>query len=258
MWQGLPGLAVLALLLAAGCASRPAPTPLPPLVNVSYQGQALPERVENLSGTALYAVASDLESQLLNLGARAPAGARAFFILLNPKDPQQGVLVRAAERLPDEVRLGEQNSKIVSVTGRVRTLEAPGLAAYIQEKHGISLARDAEGRPQWIDNQAPLDLQAPEGPQAQSPPAGSPASPGGTPGQGSLEGPPEGLPGSPAASAPGSPGGSTPGSPAGSTPGSPAGSAPGSPAGSVPGSVPGSPGAVPQDPGGELPSPGGP
>lgn len=123
-------------------------------------GLSLPGRVENLRGTALFNLGSELELRLGQLGGEAPGGVASFFVLLDPSDPRYGVLVRAAGNLSPGV-LQRQPSRPVSLSGPVRTLEAPHLASHFQEAYGLQLARDPQGRLLWIDQEGAFQLENP-------------------------------------------------------------------------------------------------
>jgi len=62
---------------------------------------------------------------------------------------------------------------VVTVTGDVHMVATPDLAAFIQDRFGISLARNEKGLPLWIDNEVPLEMQAP-GPPTQPQTQGAP------------------------------------------------------------------------------------
>lgn len=159
MWKVLLAITVAGML--AGCQPRPpAPTPKATHAPVGRRARAtfgqttLPARVNNMSGTALLAVASQLAGRI-----KAPGGKKAngFFLLLSPTNPSLGVVVRAGSGLTAKQLEGMQ-SKVVSVTGEVKTFADPTLAKWFETNFEVTVPT-AGGKVQWIDNQAKLNLQ---------------------------------------------------------------------------------------------------
>lgn len=168
----LKALALLALLALVAC-GRAEEAPKQTLKDAPYQAStALPDRVENLSGTAFFNVSEELATRLGAAGEKAPGGIDSFFVLLNSKNPTEGVLVRAGSSIPKGL-IQQQDSRKLAVTGDVKRLEDPSVLTHVQERFEVSLARDAQGFPLWIDNEARLDLSD----SAAATPAAAPASP---------------------------------------------------------------------------------
>lgn len=196
--------ALLALTTLAACGGRSAQQPAQVVKNATYQAsQPLADRYENLEGTALFDVSSEVATRLGAAADKAPGSIDSFFILLNPKAPTEGILVRAGSQV-EKGLIQKQPSRKVAVTGNVKVLEETTILSHFQERFGISLARNGQGNPVWIDNEAPLELdpqangspgavKAPEWlgqspapganlPQELSPaPAGSPVEPAASP-----------------------------------------------------------------------------
>ncbi len=155
--------AALLLQMALACGNRE-PEP-PPLVvqGTRYESSSvLPTRFEKVEGTALFEFSSQLAA-LLAAAETPPPGLQNFFILLNPRNPTEGILVHAGMTI-DPGLLEHQSSRMVTVTGDVKVVPAPDVASFMQEQFGISLARDEKGYPAWIDNELPLELTAPPSP----------------------------------------------------------------------------------------------
>lgn len=176
-------LALLAVTLLS-CGGRSAETPRQTVSNTEYAAsQGVPGRFDNVSGTAYFSATADLATQLGAAGANAPGGFNSFFILLNPKVPTDGILVRAGSSVPEDL-VQQQVSRKLTVTGDVKSHPDPALLKYMQERHGINLARDEKGNPLWVDNTAPLNLEqnaaasASPSPVAAPPWLGSSPSPG--------------------------------------------------------------------------------
>lgn len=151
-------LGLLALTLLS-CGGRSAETPRQTVSNTEYAAsQGVPGRFDNVSGTAYFSATADLATQLGAAGANAPGGFNSFFILLNPKVPTDGILVRAGSSVPEDL-VQQQVSRKLTVTGEVKSHPDPALLKYMQERHGINLARDEKGNPLWVDNTAPLNLE---------------------------------------------------------------------------------------------------
>ena len=181
------GAALLALALLVACGGRSAPRAPRVIQNTQYQAsQPLADRYENLEGTALFDVSGDAAQVLGRAADQAPGGVNTFFVLLNPKNPTEGILVRAGDH--QQVGLLEnQPSRKLTVTGKVEVHKDPSVLSHFQERFGISLARDEKGNPVWIDNElslgldpnpqaSPTTVQAPEWlGQSPAPGAGLPA-----------------------------------------------------------------------------------
>ncbi|MGI5843384.1 MAG: hypothetical protein ACOX9B_04315 [Candidatus Xenobium sp.] len=158
------------LLLACGSRNEEAP----PLIiqGTRYESTSVvPARFEKVEGTALFEVSPQLAS-FLAAAEKPPAGSRGFFILLNPRNPIEGILVRAGTAVDFDL-LYKQTSRMVTVTGNVQLVAIPQLADFVQDRFGISLARDEKSLLLWIDNETPLEMQAPE-PPAQPQTQGAP------------------------------------------------------------------------------------
>lgn len=152
-------IALLAFSVLSSCGGRTVETPREVVSNKDYASStAVPGRFENVSGTAYFSANTDIATQLGAAGANAPGGFNSFFILLNPKVPTEGILVRAGSSVPEDL-VRQQASRKLTVTGDVKTHPDPALLTYMQERHGISLARDEKGNPLWVDNSAPLNLE---------------------------------------------------------------------------------------------------
>lgn len=152
-------VALLAVSILCSCGGRGAETPREVVSNKEYAAsQTIPGRFDNVSGTAYFSATTDLATQLAAAGANAPGGFNSFFILLNPKVPTDGILVRAGSSVPEDL-VKQQASRKLTVTGDVKSHPDPALLKYMQERHGINLARDEKGNPLWVDNTAPLGLE---------------------------------------------------------------------------------------------------
>ena len=150
--------AALCLLLALACGNRN--EEVPPLIiqRTQYESTSVvPARFEKVEGTALFEVSPQLAAMLAG-AEKPPAGLHSFFILLNPRNPIEGILVCAGTAVDPEL-FQKQPSRVVTVTGDVKVVATPDLAAFIQDRFGISLARDEKGSPLWIDNEVPLEMQ---------------------------------------------------------------------------------------------------
>lgn len=156
----VPALAVaLVALSLLSCGGRSAETPRETVANKDYAAsKTVPGRFENVAGTAYFSATGDLATQLGAAGAQAPGGLDSFFILLNPKVPTEGILVRAGSSVPEDL-VRQQASRKLTVTGDIKAHADPALLKYVQERHGIDLARDEKDSPLWVDNTAPLDLE---------------------------------------------------------------------------------------------------
>lgn len=116
-----------------------------------------PGRYENVAGTAIYSVAPDVTERLAALGAKSPGNIKAFFIILNPKAPGEAILVKAPSDVPQEA-ITSQSSSIVTVTGDVKPVSCPQLAAYVSENFGAALATTASGDLAYIEAENPIDF----------------------------------------------------------------------------------------------------
>jgi len=152
--------AALCLLLAVACGNREEEAPPLIIQGTQYESTSVkPARFEKVEGTALFEVSPQLAA-MLAAAEKPPAGLQNFFILLNPRNPIEGILVGAGTSVDSEL-LQKQASRVVTVTGDVKVVAAPDLPAFIQDQFGISLARDEKGSPLWIDNEISLEMQAP-------------------------------------------------------------------------------------------------
>jgi hypothetical protein len=155
--------AALCLLLALACGNRNEEAPPLIIQGTQYESTSVvPARFEKVEGTALFEVSPQLAA-MLAAAEKPPVGLQSFFILLNPRNPIEGILVRAGTAVDSEL-LHKQTSRVVTVTGDVQVVATPDLAAFIQDRFGISLARNEKGSPLWIDNEVSLELQAPSPP----------------------------------------------------------------------------------------------
>ncbi|MCA9792916.1 MAG: hypothetical protein KC910_14010 [Candidatus Eremiobacteraeota bacterium] len=151
---------LLAGLTLAGC-SNPAPpaaTPTPAAVvkDQSYDHRQLPEKVEEMSGTALLSCSGELAAHI-----NAPDdNGSGFFVLISTSTPDKGVLVRAGNNLTPE-ELMTKKSTIVAVSGPVKTLDNAELAPWFTKEFGLELSQ-VDGKVQWVDNQQPLELESAE------------------------------------------------------------------------------------------------
>ena len=112
---------------------------------------AVPSRYSNVSGVALVSITKELQEQLALLNEKTPLGSDRFFVLLNPKVPTEGILVRSPDSI-DVTAEGFSNHKI-SVTGNVIAIDQPNspLVNCFTDKYGFTLAGDAQGRAVYID-----------------------------------------------------------------------------------------------------------
>lgn len=140
--------ALFSSLCLVGCSQQPAS---PPLNNVEFQGQEkIPERVENLRGTAFL----DLDQASLPPSLKAPN--TSFFVMLSPSDPQNCILVKAPI---SEEELKKLDSAKLNVTGNVTEIDAPGLAESLEKQVGGSKPKtSAAGKVQMIVHEGPLVL----------------------------------------------------------------------------------------------------
>lgn len=146
---------VLALLSLA-CTQQPGNTPNAgnTLSNTNYAAPSsgsMPTRFENVTGVALYSVSAELKDQLAQLADKTPLGSDRFFVLLNPKQPTEGILVRSPQAI-DTTPESLSNHRL-AITGNVITIDKTdsGLTECFVEKYGFSLAGDAQKRPIYID-----------------------------------------------------------------------------------------------------------
>ncbi len=156
---------ILSLTLSFGCSSSAAP----PLANVEFQGQEkIPERVENLRGTAL------LGLDEADLPANIKSPDVSFFVMLSPTQVDQGILVKAP--LSSE-KLKQLDSAKLNVSGNVTTVEDPAMVARFKEKYGFQLKTSPEGKVQMIVHEGPLELPpaSPEPAASQEPPPATPS-----------------------------------------------------------------------------------
>ena len=151
-------IAVTSLALSGlACAKPDTPTSAvsgTTISNTTYTASdkaSVPTRFENVTGMALYSVNAELKEQLALLADKTPAGSERFFVLLNPKMPTEGILVRSPQSI-DTTPENLSNHRI-AVTGNVVTIDKTdsGLTECFTEKYGFSLAGDAQKRPIYID-----------------------------------------------------------------------------------------------------------
>ncbi len=156
---------LLLFLLPAllGCQRTPAtdsisPSPLAEVKDEQFQHSTLPKTVENLSGTALLSASTKLAAQIQQ------DSESGYFLLLDQGDPTRAVLIRAGNLSPEELEACQ--STIVAVSGKVKSLDHPDLAKFVQENYQLELATH-DGQVQWIDNVADLGLVPAEDPDGQ-------------------------------------------------------------------------------------------
>ncbi|MDO5295270.1 MAG: hypothetical protein Q4F00_01315 [bacterium] len=143
-------------LLSLACTQQPGNTPNAgnTLSNTNYAAPSsgsIPTRFENVTGVALYSVSAELKDQLALLADKTPLGSDRFFVLLNPKQPTEGILVRSPQAI-DTTPESLSNHRL-AITGNVITIDKTdsGLTECFVEKYGFSLAGDAQKRPIYID-----------------------------------------------------------------------------------------------------------
>ena len=144
--------------------------------NANYSAPAganIPTRYERVTGVALYSVAAELKEKLTLLADKTPEGSDRFFVLLNPKLPTEGILVRAPHAI-DTTPENLSNHRL-AITGNVVAIDKTdsGLTECFVEKYGFSLAGDAQKRPIYIDAEIIDDPDAKSKPE----PAGQTAAP---------------------------------------------------------------------------------
>ena len=178
-------LAVAAATLAlsgSACTKPDAPVSVQgsTLSNTTYAAAdkaSVPTRFENVTGVALYSVNAELKEQLALLADKTPAGSERFFVLLNPKMPTEGILVRSPQAI-DTTPENLSNHRI-AVTGNVITIDKTdsGLTDCFTEKYGFSLAGDAQKRPVYVDAEIidDPDAKRPDVPSGQSGAVSAPA-----------------------------------------------------------------------------------
>lgn len=162
------GLGVAFLLLGLqGCSSpaqAPQTTSAPKAASVQQFASTcpLPQHYERVEGTALFSCSHELAAYLADPVATLPDSAAkptAFFLLLNPSKPTEGILVKAANSIPDSVVQNSVSRKI-QVSGKVGWVESPEAAKYCLDTLGITLAGDGPGHLAYIANELEIDYAA--------------------------------------------------------------------------------------------------
>ncbi|MGM9998401.1 MAG: hypothetical protein ACI38Q_03245 [Candidatus Bruticola sp.] len=151
-----------AALFTPACSKNSATKPAPTVIKNSSFKMSSPaaDRYESIEGTALYSSAPDIKEHLAALGGQAPNNIKAFFILLNSKAPSEAILVQAPSDVPEEA-YKSPNSSIVVVTGNVKSVNCPPLAAYLKEALGVNLALTSSGELAYIEAETPINFNLP-------------------------------------------------------------------------------------------------
>ncbi|MHB2018602.1 MAG: hypothetical protein ACYCW6_16770 [Candidatus Xenobia bacterium] len=174
--------AVLGMLLVATfltACSKTAPPPVAPTrgpgVPVSMEdlfkpGFQPPPRIRDLSGTASYSTAVDVDSDG-DVNPPASSPHLVVYLLINPHNPLQAVIVGSHDRMGLNF-LREKQSGSATVAGDLDTFGSPALINYFKEKDGESLQLASNnGKPLWVDNEIALNAPAASGAPAASPSA---------------------------------------------------------------------------------------
>lgn len=151
---------ISASLLLPACSPKSNSADMPENVskNVSFSISAsIPQRFENVEGTAFFSASSDLKEQLVLLQEKAPMGVNAFYILLNSRNPTEGILIKAQEDISSEL-INSQTSKKIKISGKIQELPACELDKYCLDKYGITLAKNSAGNIVWVESTEPLDI----------------------------------------------------------------------------------------------------
>lgn len=114
-----------------------------------------------MSGTALLSCSGELAAHINS----PELNSSGFFVLISTSTPDKGVLVRAGNGVTPE-ELMSKKSSIVWVSGPVKTLDNPELAAWFTKEFGLELSQ-MDGKVQWVDNQKPLEFEPAEEPTEQ-------------------------------------------------------------------------------------------
>ncbi len=179
--RSLLTLVILTLALAClalGCSKQEAESTSTLVANTSFSApnkEALPTRYQNVSGVALYSISNELREQLALLGAKAPMGIDSFFVLLSPKNPTEGILVKSPTPM-QSLQDGLSNHTIY-VTGNLVLIDQPKCAItdHFLEKYGFTLACDSTGRAAYIEAEQINDPDSQSSaPDAAASPAASP------------------------------------------------------------------------------------
>ena len=169
-------------LFVAACTKTDTPAAQSNTVsNTAYSAPAsasVPTRYENVKGVALFSISGELKEKLALLNEKTPIGSDRFFVLLNPKVPTEGILVRSPNALNLDPE-GLSNHQI-AITGNVITIDSTesGLPECFVEKYGFSLACDGQKRAIYIDAESIDDPDSKPAASSEAKPA-APADPNG-------------------------------------------------------------------------------
>ena len=135
----LAGALSASLLFLSGCqnqGSEPGPSASASPTSTAFTGQALPSKVDRLSGTPLYTISPELAAKAKLDGAP--------FLIIAPQDPSQALLIVEAGSQPAE--LVKRPSKLTDFSGATESIDAPELIGLVKDKTGLNLKTDASGK----------------------------------------------------------------------------------------------------------------
>lgn len=158
-WQKIASVTLMIAVLAfcgIGCSKKNETNNegLKVISNTHYTAPAkadVPNRYENVTGAALFSISGELKEQLALLNEKTPLGSDQFFVLLNPKVPTEGILVKSPT--PIDTNITSMSNHQIAVTGNVVIIDVPDcpLVDCFLEKYGFSLAGDSKNRAVYID-----------------------------------------------------------------------------------------------------------
>ena len=167
-WQKIASLTIVIAVLAfcgIGCSKKAENNPdeLKAISNTHYTAppkSGIPSRYENVTGVALFSISGELKEQLALLNEKTPMGSDQFFVLLNPKVPTEGILVKSPT--PIDMSVTSMSNHQIAVTGKVVTIDVPDcpLVDCFQEKYGFVLAGDSKNCAVYIDAESINDPEA--------------------------------------------------------------------------------------------------
>ncbi|MBQ7528828.1 hypothetical protein IJT10_02850 [bacterium] len=168
MKKSLITLAITSLILSAvSCAPKEEPNLTPPTESYFKLTEQIPQRYDKTRGLALYGDYIIKVHELMPKPSEnkdekdSQQDTLKFFLMLNQKLPNEAILIKAPQALPERV-VKEMRSASIVVNGPTKYINCPDLDKYVKDNLGADLAKNSSGALAYIEAEEPFDLNLPE------------------------------------------------------------------------------------------------